>query len=427
MKKFIFNLLLILSFIKVQSQDLQYARYIIDSLCSGSFFGRAYTQNGAQNASFFIAEEFSKMNLNKFNDNYFQNYKISTNTLSNELDVNIGKNQLKAGTDFMVSLSSPSAKGSYKVIRLDSTNIKVKEDFNKFLKKDLTKKIVLIDKQNIKEKDVVEFINSLRFNNAFKSAGLAFINDGKLSWGTSDGKRQNDCFRINLLRNSLPKKIKRIDVNIEAEFIKDYETRNVIGYCKGKLYPDSFYVFTAHYDHLGQMGKNIYFPGANDNASGTAMIMDLAKYFSTNTSGISDYSIVFVLVSGEESGLLGSHYLAEHPLFPLTNIKFLINIDMVGTGSEGITIVNGTKFVEQFKKIERINKENGYLKTIAQRGESCNSDHCAFYEKGVPSIFIYAMGSEFTEYHNVYDIPQKLPLTKYNEIFKLLVDYVTSK
>lgn len=426
MKKFFVIFILVLSYIKVQSQDLQYARYIIDSLCSQSFFGRAYTQNGAQNASFFIAEEFSKISLNKFNDNYFQNYHISTNTLSNVLDVKIGKTHLKAGTDFMVSLSSPSVKGSYKVLLLDSSLIKTRKDFDKFLKKDLTKKIVLIDKQNIKDKDVIEFVNSLRFNNLFKSAGLAFINDGKLSWGTSDGKKQNNFFKINLLRNALPKKIKRINLTIEAEFIKDYETRNVIGYCKGKIYPDSFFVFTAHYDHLGQMGKDVYFPGANDNASGTAMVMDLAKYYSESRNQ-PDYSIVFVLVSGEESGLYGSHYLAEHPLFPLGNVKFLINLDMVGTGSEGITIVNGTKFEEQYKKFERINKENGYLKAVVKRGESCNSDHCAFYEKGVPAIFIYAMGSEFAEYHNIYDVPHKLPLTKYNEIFRLLTDFIKSK
>jgi hypothetical protein len=98
---------------------------------------------------------------------------------------------------------------------------------------------------------------------------------------------------------------------------------------------------------------------------------------------------------------------------------------MVGTGSDGITVVNATKFKDQYNRLLNINKEKNYLKTIAERGESCNSDHCPFYEKGVPAIFIYAMGSEFTEYHNVYDLPQKLPFTKYNEIFKLLIDYIS--
>ena len=174
---------------------------------------------------------------------------------------------------------------------------------------------------------------------------------------------------------------------------------------------------------LFRSGKNVYFPGANDNASGTAMVMDLARYFASD-SILPNYSIVFALVSGEENGLYGSYYLANHPLFPLKNVKFLINLDLVSTGSEGITVVNATKFKEQYNRLNDINKEKAYLKTVVERDESCNSDHCAFYEKGIPAVFIYAMGSEFTEYHNLYDLPQKLPLTKYNEIFKLLVDYV---
>lgn len=424
MKRIIIISLLILGFVNVYSQDIKYARYLIDSLCSPSFYGRAFTNNGAQNASAFIADEFAKINLNKFKGSYFQDYHVSINTFSKEMNVEAGKKQLIAGIDYMVSLSSPSVKGSYKVLKLDSNNIKNKGDIDKYLKKNLKKKVVLIDKQNINDKELINLFNLLRSKNIFQSAGIAFINDGKLSWGASDGKKVNDYFRINLLRSALPKKVKRIKVNIEAEFLNDSETRNVVGYVKGKLYPDSFYVFTAHYDHLGQMGMDVYFPGANDNASGTAMVIDLARFFADDTANRPDYSIVFALVSGEESGLYGSHYLADHPLFPLGNVKFLINLDMVGTGSGGITIVNGTKFEEQYKKLDKINNEKAYLKCLVQRGESCNSDHCPFYEKGVPAVFIYAMGSEFTEYHNVYDVPRKLPLTKYNEIFRLMVDYV---
>ncbi len=427
MKKLLFILIFYTFIQNIYSQDTKYAHYLIDSLCSPSLYGRAYTNNGDKTASTLIAGEFAKNKINYFNNSYFQDYFLTINSFSKELSVETNKKQLEAGSDFLVSLSSPTVKGKFKVFKIDSNNLRSKADIEKILKRDWKNKIILVDKQNINDKAVIEFINSLKNKNPFLSAGLAFISDSKLMWGTSDGKKQNEYFKITIKRSALPKKIKKIKLNIEAEFLKDYKTSNVIGYIKGKLYPDSFYVFTAHYDHLGQMGKNIFFPGANDNASGTAMVMDLARYFSTDTIRKPDYSIVFALVSGEECGLEGSHFLANHPLFPLENIKFLINLDMVGTGSEGITIVNGTKFEEQFNKFEKINNNQKYLKTIAKRGESCNSDHCAFYEKGVPSIFIYAMGSEFTEYHNIYDIPQKIPLTKYNEIFRLLVDYVTSK
>ncbi len=424
MKKLFFILLLLLGFISTQSQNVEYARYVIDSLCSSSFYGRGYTMQGDTKAAAFIAGEFTKSKLAKFQGSYFQEYHLSTNTFSKEMKVSVDKKELVPGIDFMVALSSPSMQGSFKVFKIDSTNVKTKADLNKILKNNFENKIVLIDKQNITDKNVINFWSTLRFENPFLSKGIAYINDGKLTWGASDGKIVKDDVKLNLLRNSLPAKIKKINIAVEADYLKDYPTQNVVGYVKGKLYPDSFFVFTAHYDHLGQMGKDVYFPGANDNASGTAMVMDLAQYFSTDTSHQPDYSIVFALVSGEETGLYGSTYLANHPLFPLKNIKFLINLDMMGTGSEGITIVNATKFEEQYHRFVDINKEKGYLKAVVERGESCNSDHCPFYEKGVPAIFIYAMGSEFTEYHNVYDIPQKIPLTKYNEIFKLLVDYV---
>ncbi len=422
--RFLIALMLILSFTYTQSQDIQYAHYLIDSLCSPAFFGRGYTNQGDTKAARFIANEFAKIKLAKFQDSYLQEYHLSTNTFSKEMKVYIGNKELTAGIDFMVALSSPSFKGEYKVFKIDSNNVRTKADIDKILKKNLKNKIVIIDKQNITDKEVVDFWTKLKRENPFHSKAIAYISDAKLSWGASDGKKQNDFVKLNLLRKSLPKKIKKIKIEVEADYLQDYTTQNIVGYVKGKLYPDSFYVFTAHYDHLGQMGKNVYFPGANDNASGTAMVMDLARYFSTDTTNQPNYSIVFALVSGEEAGLYGSTYLASHPLFPLENVKFLINLDMVGTGSDGITIVNATKFKEQYNRLNDINKEKNYLKAVVERGESCNSDHCPFYEKGVPAIFIYSMGAEFREYHNVYDLPNKIPLTKYNEIFKLLVDYL---
>ncbi len=423
MKKIITLFLFISGLLTAQSQDVKYAHYVIDSLCSPFLYGRAYTNNGANNAAIFISNEFDAMKMRKFSDYYFQNYPISINSFSKNIDLEISKKNLVAGTDFMVALSSPSVNATYKIFKLDSSTVKTKADLEKLIKKNLKSKVLLVDKQNIKDKEVLDILNSLRNKNVFNSAGYVFINDGKLSWGTSDGKNVNKSFRINVLRKALPEKFKKVKINIEADYLIDYPSKNVVAYVKGKLHPDSFFVFTAHYDHLGQMGKDVFFPGANDNASGTAMVLDLAKYYS-DINNQPDYSIVFALVCGEESGLNGSQYLAENPLFPLDKVKFLINIDMVGTGSEGITIVNGTKFETQFKKFEAINKEKGYLKTVSQRGESCNSDHCPFYQKGVPAVFIYAMGSEFTEYHNIYDVPQKLPLTKYNEIFKLLTDFI---
>lgn len=110
---------------------------------------------------------------------------------------------------------------------------------------------------------------------------------------------------IELLKDSFPNELTSIDVQFENKFIPKFKCQNVCGYIKGTQQPDSFLVFTAHYDHLGAMGKNAYFPGANDNASGVSVLLNLAKYYKTHPH---KYSIAFVFFSGEEAGLLGSKY-----------------------------------------------------------------------------------------------------------------------
>lgn len=96
---------------------------------------------------------------------------------------------------------------------------------------------------------------------------------------------------------------------------------------------------------------------------------------------------------------------------------------MVGSGSEGIKVVNGTVFEKDFKKLQKINDKNNYLSKVSKRGEAANSDHYPFYYKGVPSFFIYTLGPECKEYHNVYDTPANVPFTKYNDLFKLITNF----
>lgn len=93
---------------------------------------------------------------------------------------------------------------------------------------------------------------------------------------------------------------------------------------------------------------------------------------------------------------------------------------MVGTGSDGITVVNGEKYPWIFKLISDVNNEHQLIKEVKKRGESCNSDHCLFDKKGVPSVFIYSLGKEHLEYHNVFDRADKLPMTKFAEIARLI-------
>jgi Zn-dependent M28 family amino/carboxypeptidase len=189
---------------------------------------------------------------------------------------------------------------------------------------------------------------------------------------------------------------------------------------KGKEKPDSFLVVTAHYDHLGKMGDFAIFPGANDNASGVAMMLDLAKTFSKKPP---KYSVLFIAFAGEEAGLLGSLYYTENPVLPLSKIKFLLNLDLMATGDKGLTAVNGTVHPELFDLLRTCNSIGSYLPVINARGKASNSDHYYFSEKGVPSMFIYLMG-DYHQYHDVGDTYEAVTFSKYNEAFLLMKEFL---
>jgi Zn-dependent M28 family amino/carboxypeptidase len=212
----------------------------------------------------------------------------------------------------------------------------------------------------------------------------------------------------------------KITINIDSEFKKVHGSQNVIGYLPCKKKHAKTIVFSAHYDHLGRMGKDTYFPGANDNASGCSMLFYLADYFKNHPS---KYNLVFIAFAGEEAGLIGSNYYVQNPLFPLKDIRFLVNLDIMGSGEEGITAVNATLFPKEFELLTRINKKKKYLKAIKSRGPAANSDHYFFTEAGVPAFFIYTMGSN-KNYHDVFDKYESLTFSAFENIGNLIIDFV---
>jgi len=406
--------LLIIFFIGCQlvyGQDKEYARWIIDTLTAKGMHGRGYVNNGDKIAAGFIGNEFKKSGLKSFNDDYFQPFEISVNTFPDTVEAWIDDQKLFPGKDFVILSSSPVVKGTFELVwQLTDTSGQL-PDSVKMDSPELTGKVVIT---NLNQKEFEK-------ENRFGSKGVIFIMD-KVWWHISNGTSVKDYFQLQVLKEKIPASAKKITLNARNHFYEKYTTQNVVGFVGGKHSPDSFFVFTAHYDHLGQMGAETWFPGANDNASGTAMLLNLAGYFSLPENQ-PDISIAFLAFSAEEAGLAGSDYFANHPLIPLDKIRFLVNLDMVGSGSEGIKVVNGTIFTKEFDSLVKLNKENEYLLKVSERSEAPNSDHYPFYTKGIPCFFIYTLGPECKEYHNIYDITQNVPLTEYEDVFRLLVNF----
>jgi Zn-dependent M28 family amino/carboxypeptidase len=113
----------------------------------------------------------------------------------------------------------------------------------------------------------------------------------------------------------------------------------------------------------------------------------------------------------------------EDRWFELDKVKFMLNLDILGTGDEGITVVNGKVYQGDFDRLVALNEEHGYLKQVKIRGKAANSDHYFFTEEGVPAFFIYTMGG-ISAYHDVFDRAETLPLTEYEDLFRLLTEFV---
>jgi Zn-dependent M28 family amino/carboxypeptidase len=126
--------------------------------------------------------------------------------------------------------------------------------------------------------------------------------------------------------------------------------------------------------------------------------------------------------AGEEAGLYGSKHYVDHPLFPLKNIQFLFNLDIMGSGEDGVTIVNGSVFQEKFDLLSSINSTQQFVSQVKIRGKAANSDHYFFSEAGVPAFFMYTMGPN-KHYHDVGDTYENLSFNEFNDIFQLLVDF----
>ena len=357
------------------SQDMLYARHLIDTLASPAFWGRGYTKQGMAKAADFIEAEFRKAGLHGFSEKFQQPFTYPVNTFPGKMMLSIDGKQMIPGIDFIVSPESRGLKASGKLIQQDS--------------------IRFFDRKN----------------------KIEVILRNKLTWSVLN--ETSPYTRIELDRRKVSKHPSRVAVDIENKFIPKFNATNVCGYVKGTTHADSLLVITAHYDHLGGMGADTYFPGANDNASGVALLIELAKYYAKNPI---QYSIAFIAFGGEEAGLRGSAYFVQHPLFPIEKIRFLTNLDLTGTGDDGIAVVNAQVFKREFAMFSEINQSQKLFTQVKARGKAANSDHYWFTELGVPSFFIYAMGG-IQAYHDVNDKAETLPLTEFQDLFRLITGF----
>ena len=209
------------------------------------------------------------------------------------------------------------------------------------------------------------------------------------------------------------------------------EVANVVGILPGAdpALADQYIIVGAHYDHLGLGQQHSLAPrqigqihhGADDNASGTSAVLELADVFSHSPQR-PRHSIVFVCFAGEELGLLGSAYFANHPSFPLKQTLAMINMDMIGRVAKNKLYVSGTGTSPGFQKlVQDANHALNFDIAFSSSGYGA-SDQTSFTVKEVPTLFFFS--GLHSDYHKPSDTSDKINATDGARVVELVANVV---
>jgi len=244
-------------------------------------------------------------------------------------------------------------------------------------------------------------------------------------FGTKSNKVEEAVADLRAGKGSKPVKVKaKIEVRLDKE-TKLLEGSNVIGVIPGSdsLLSKEYVLVTAHYDHLGMPDSSVIYYGADDNASGSSAVIAIARAFAeAKKQGVGPKrTVVCMLVSGEEKGLLGSQFYTEFPIFPLSKTLVDINIDMIGrvdaahtSNPDYIYVIGSDRMSNELHYInERVNSK--YTKIVLDYKYNAKddpnhfyerSDHYNFAKKGVPAIFYF--NGVHADYHKPTDTADKI-------------------
>ncbi len=212
--------------------------------------------------------------------------------------------------------------------------------------------------------------------------------------------------------------------NVEVERVVK-TVHNVIAYLPGET--AEYVILGAHYDHLGLGGQysmaplmtGMVHPGADDNASGTAGVIELARYFSEVYRGARPKrGLLFMAYAGEELGLLGSGYYAGHPLLPLRDAVAMLNMDMIGRVREGKLYIGGAATGTTFRAdLDELVAKSGFRVDYSESGYG-SSDHTSFSARQVPVLFFFS--GLHGDYHRPSDTWDKIDAPAAVNVLKLV-------
>lgn len=405
-------------------------RMFAQDLASPAMYGRGYQKEGHKLAATYIAAHFQSFGLYPPpspadpSKPYFQPVRLSLNLIEGEQSLVIDGKPLRIGEDYIVQATS--ARRELAEVKIKDIGHGMPEAFTPSLEG----KVIIfrsglpehIEKDpELKKKYAPVAADEVKLDFAHKMrVSAVIILKKKLTASLST--MPIDLPVVEVQEGRLPsKKPKKCSLKVSAG-VKTIHSQNVAGIVHGAVYPDSVVIVSAHYDHLGTQGEAIFY-GGNDNASGTSMLLSMADHYSKPWNR-PRCTILFIAFTGEEAGLLGSrHYVEQAPLYPLARTKFILNLDLMANGDEGITAVCGLDFPDDLGALQVINDQMQAVPVVKGRANAPNSDHYWFVKNGVKGMFVYTLGGP-PHYHDVRDTYEEMRFSKYVEVRNLLISFL---
>ena len=413
--------------------DLQAARFLIDQLsaiegvvpCEAA--GPEETVARPYLKSVVEPSDAGRWNVLENNGKYLpwlQHFQFPMNVMRGAMSLSVDGVDYAPTFDFTVKEFSPSCHGFFKVTRLDEEAYRPEgfiEHLNSGLYRD---QFVVIDWQHYLEALQPDPFDKYQpyLTQLTEVGGIILQQEEQFPYFKARSWYQTPC-PVLFVNSSFPADVREIELHLDAEMLPVRDAHNVVAWLPGTdPKSDEYYTFIAHYDHLGFMGDGFLFPGANDNASGAAMLVTLARYFSKNRPR---HGVQFILLDAEEENLLGAFFYCANPRRPLDKIRYLINLDMIADEGDKLATEVSAAGAAGLKVFHDIN-ESGQFPAfdIAIQPLSDNSDHYAFAEQNVPCIYFETDGPLIEHYHTPRDTYAHTSDVNFDRLFQLLTQFI---
>lgn len=465
MKYFFFSLILAINVVAQSSLDLINKKELmqtVEFLSSKELAGRLPGHIGYQKAADFMASEMEKAGLKSFYGNsYFQKLNVEYNDIISEDDLTVIKDGIEKpfelGIDYAYRGFTGSDNFTAQTVFCGYGLSQPELGYDDYSGIDVENKVVVVFKYNPKwnkngkgfsngnprEKAIVAAKHGAKGilfvsfpNDAVPQAPIGSVIHGEgeqminfpeihIGLNVADYLFEQSSYSLKELQTkidstknpfSIPLK-NLIRINVKADYVKAKEVVNVVGVIEGsdEKLKSEYVVVGAHLDHVGQQTQKIYFPGANDNASGSAALLQLIRAFSKNDVK-PKRSIIFTFFASEEQGLYGADHFAKNLPAPKEKIKAMINMDCIGFG-DSIQVGGGLSAPELWNIAKKSDEKNSKL-MVSNTWKGGGADAEPFYKIGIPTLYFVTTNS-YKHLHMLSDKPETLNQNLFEAISRL--------